>query len=306
MSVPMTSALGQNGFRITSLRFWLGLFAFAIFARFVLRDLGIGLSAARSLAGIRLSIIDWAFFAVFFLRIAKLGPKPFADPASINMVLACLLILTFFALETNTGGTGLASGLLGGFLLARSAKEKSLAPIAICLLALFGNFLLAPLVFLSFLDPILSLDYALIATTTRIFDLPIQILTGQMVGIDGHITTLVGACSSFSGISKAILVHVGCAMLIRDHVSWRDGIAVLVTFMLATCLNILRLTLTVQSDQGYNYWHGASEIAPIGAIMIWYMHHAILLTGGFLAAYLAAPPALAAPKTANMARSGSK
>lgn len=212
--------------------------------------------------------------------------------ATADLCLLALIALAAvpLAAESSLAGIGLCVGALGGWLFARSPDDQQLRAAAVCLLALGGNLSIAPLVFRLTYQAFIGLDMALIQMAVDLSGAPVTATPAGLVAADGTRVMLVGACSSFNGVSAAMLVHMTWAMAIRTEVSWRDGIAVLATVCLATLLNVVRLTLTASGGDAYAFWHGAVGETPLGGEVFWVAHHGILLAGAWLSAHWAGRP----------------
>jgi hypothetical protein len=261
-----------------------------LFICFALRELRIGSPNAVADFGPRLVIFPWAVFAVAFWRMMKVTRGLDASPGEQAFVCAIALAAIPLAAESSKAGIGLAIGALGAFALIRAAKDENLRATGICLLAICANFSIAPLIFCLAYGQFIDIDMALIQTAVNLIGAPVTATPAGLIADDGNRVLLVGACSSFAGISAAILVHMGWAMTVRTDVDWRDAIAVVATVIIATLFNIIRLTLTASGHDAYAFWHGAEGETPLGGQFFWFAHNAVLLTGGYLSARWAAGP----------------
>ncbi len=267
-----------------------------LFLCFALRELRIG---APELFWARLPhvmLFPWLVFGVAIWRMARSAPDIPMRAADMWGVLGLAAATIPLAAEPSLGGIGLAVGGLGLLMLWRWRDDANMRAAALCLLALCANFSIAPLIFRMGYASIIGVDMGLLQAAITWSGAPVIVTPGGMIAEDGLRVLLVGACSSFTGISAAILVHMGWAMVVRSHVSWRDGIAVLATVCVATLLNIIRLTLTASGKAEYAFWHGAAGETPLGGQIYWFAQNAVLLTGGYVSAYWAgrADPSLQA------------
>jgi hypothetical protein len=266
------------------------LFLFAItglFACFALRELRIGSWDQFLAHAPQLMVFPWGVFGVAFWRCGQADRSPLARPGDQWIVMALALACIPLAGEASLVGIGLPIGALGLLIMLRAGRDPALHATAVCLLALCANFTLSPLIFRLFYGDILSVDMALLTAAIDLTGAPVTPTPAGLVADDGQRVLLIGACSSFNGISAAVLVHMGWAMFVRTHIGWRDAIAVMATVALATLLNVLRLTLTASGHDGYAFWHGGAGETPLGGQIFWFLQNAVLLTGGYLSAYWA-------------------
>ncbi len=225
-------------------------------------------------------------FAVAFWRLSRSG-SPTAGARDPGLVLGIGAAAIVLAAERSQAGLGLCLAALGMLSLAHGRADPELRAAGICMLALCANMTITPLIFRLGYDHIVALDMALLQAAIDWSGAPVTATPAGLVADDGTRVLLVGACSSFGGISAAILVHMGWAMALRTHVSWRDAVAVAATVAVATALNIVRLTLTASGQESYAFWHGDLGEAPLGGQFFWFAHVAILLSGGYLSAFWA-------------------
>jgi hypothetical protein len=261
-----------------------------LFLCFALRELRVGAPSEYLPSFLQIDLFPWAVFAVGIWRASKSGSKARASRNDMLMVLAIALACVPLAGEVSRAGLGLAIGAMGAFLVWRFEDDAQLRAAGICLLALCTNMSIAPLVFRLGYGELIGLDMALLQTAIDFAGAPVTVTPAGLVATDGLRVMLVGGCSSFKGVSAAVLVHMGWAMAVRTEVGWRDSIAVGATVCLATLINITRLTLTASGYEGYAFWHGAAGETPLGGQMFWFAQNALLLTGGYLSAAWAAGP----------------
>jgi hypothetical protein len=208
-----------------------------------------------------------------------------------DFLCVALIALTAIPLaaESSLGGIGVSVGALGLLISWRYNRDLDLRAAGVCLLALFANFVISPLIFRLGYNQLIGADLALLQLAIDLTGAPVTVTPTGIVAEDGLRVILVGACSSFMGVSSAILVHMGWAMAVRTDVGWRDGIAVLATVCVATLLNIGRVTLTASGYEGYAFWHGGAGESPLGGQLYWFAQNAVLLAGGYVSATWAAP-----------------
>ena len=180
-------------------------------------------------------------------------------------------------------GIGAGFGALGLAVLRCNPTDSNLRAAGICLLALAGHLCAAPIIFRVFLDPILRIDRYLLGSAFAVIRPETLWTPAGFTAPDGVRIVLVGACSSFAGVSVAIAVHVGWAMRVRTTLSRLDALAIMATGVLATAINIARLLLTGWDAQSYQFWHGIDGTAP-GLMIAWFAQTAVILTGGYLSA----------------------
>lgn len=262
------------------------------FLCFAICVLGIGAPGMFWQAAPQLMLFPWAVFAVAFWRLSQFDSSLAARPVDIAIVM--LFAVAAIPLATSLAALGLGIGGLGAFALWRSTMSHSrgdtaLKAAAVCLLALCANLFISPLIFRLGYGQFIGFDMALLQTAIDIAGAPVTVTPAGMVAEDGLRVLLVGACSSFAGVSAAVLVHMGWAMVVRTEVGWRDMIAVAATVCLATLINIIRLTLTASGHEAYAFWHGAVGQTPLGGQIFWFLQNAILLTGGYISATWASP-----------------
>jgi hypothetical protein len=255
-----------------------------LFFCFALRELRIGKPEIFWVRLPYLMLFPWLVFAVAIWRTARSSVAATVQRVDLAIVLCIAFATIPFAAER---GIGLCAGAIGALIFWRLPNDADMRAAAICLLALCANFSIAPLIFRLAYASIIGADIALLQTAINWSGAPVTVTPAGMIADDGLRVTLVGACSSFAGISSAILVHMGWAMVIRSHVGWRDGIAVAATVCVATALNIIRLTMTASGHAEYAFWHGAAGETPLGSQIFWFAQNAVLLTGGYLSAYWA-------------------
>lgn len=234
----------------------------------------------------QIDLITWGVIAVAFWRLSLADPGRLASRREQALCLGVAALWPFLALIPAAVGIGAAFALLGLILLAQGPQDRNLRAAAICLLALGTHLSLAPIVFRVFLDPILGIDRFLLGQVFAILRPDIIWSDAGFRTAEGFGITLVGACSSFAGISVAVVVHIGWAMRVRTRLTRLDPLAILLTAILATLINITRLVLTGWNPEGYAFWHGTGADAP-GLAIVWVLQTAAILTGGYLSAYWA-------------------
>jgi hypothetical protein len=258
-----------------------------ILSCWVLRELRVGDAAMFWPRLARPDVFVLAVFAIGLWRAARCQAGVRARNSDFFYLTLVALAAVPLAAESSHAGLGLCTGALGAWLLLHARGDNELRAAAICMLALCANLSIAPLFFRLAYHGIIGLDMALLQIAIDLTGASVTATPAGLVASDGMRVMLVGGCSSFMGVSTAVLVHMGWAMTVRTEVTWRDSIAVLGTVVLATLLNVVRLTLTASSREGYAFWHGAEGEITLGGEIVWFVHHAILLTGGYLSAYWA-------------------
>jgi hypothetical protein len=233
-----------------------------------------------------INVFLWGTVAVAYWRLSKANP-----PASLGFWSKLILFLAALSqipagLFPGGFGFGVPLGIIGAVFLYHSNGDNNLRASGICLLAVASHLMVAPFIFRVFLVPILAVDNWLLQSASAIYNPAIQFSSGGIIAPDGTRTTLVGGCSSFGGISAAILVHVGWAMKIRTRLTILDGFAIALTGVLATTVNITRLLVTTASHESYLYWHGVNTDG-LGLKIMFLIQTVILLTGGYVSAYWA-------------------
>lgn len=235
---------------------------------------------------IRLSNVDVISFAVLavavwrLLRSSSMVPFTATDIAGAFALAAASIGLAFVP---SAVGIGAGFGGLGATILLRESTDRDLRAAGICLLALAGHLCLAPIVFRVFLDPILQIDRYLLGLAFSLIRPETLWTDAGFTAPDGLRILLVGACSSFAGVSVAIAVHVGWAMRVRTSLTRFDALAILATGVLATVINITRLVLTGWSEELFVFWHGTDGSAP-GLMIAWFLQTAAILAGGYISA----------------------
>jgi hypothetical protein len=241
-----------------------------------------------------LPIFPWLVIAVAIWRIRATAQSVQANSLDFFAILLIALLCTFLASDSSKAGIGLAIGMLGVFALWRGQNDEMLYAGAVCLMAVCANLSLAPLIFQLGYSNFIGVDMALLQYAINASGAPVTATPAGLVASDGMRVMLVGGCSSFAGVSAAVLVHMGWAMFVRTEVNWRDAVAVCATVLVATVLNIIRLTLTASGHDAYLFWHGNAGELPLGGQLFWFLQNAILLAGGYVSATLAGRPARAA------------
>ncbi len=276
--------LRQPGVARTSL---LTFSVIGLFCCFALRELRVGNWAVFLQLAPTLMIFPWGVFAVAFWRLSRASKTPIADLRDKAVVLLAAVACIPLAAEVSLAGLGPCIGAVGALMAFRSHGDAQVRAAGICLLALFANFSVSPLIFRLGYAQFIGLDMALLQGAIDLAGVPVRVTPAGLEAADGLRVMLVGACSSFAGVSAAILVHMGWAMAVRTEVGPRDVIAVIATVGVATMLNIIRLTLTASGHAGYAFWHGGVGETPLGGQIFWFLQNAILLTGGYLSAHWA-------------------
>jgi hypothetical protein len=267
----------------------------ALLICFALRELKVGAPPEYLPHLLQVTIFPWAVFAIALWRLSRSGDEAVASGTDFAALLLIAMISIPLAGDVSRSGIGLATGAMGAFVLWRSRNDCELRAGAVCLLALCTNLSIAPLIFRLGYGHFIGVDMYLLQTAIDFVGAPVVATPAGLVAADGLRVMLVGACSSFMGISAAVLVHMGWAMAIRTEVGWRDAAAVAATVCVATLLNIIRLTLTASGHDAYEFWHGAIGETPLGGQIFWFAQNLVLLTGGYVSATWAARPA---PRTA--------
>lgn len=257
---------------------------------FALRELKIGTPVELLRPDAEMAIFPWAVFAVGMWRVSRADRAVSATSQDLFAVLLIALACIPLAGEVSRAGIGLAIGAMGAFALWRSGHDDELRAGSVCLLALCAHLSIAPLLFRLCYSQLIGIDMALLQGAINISGVPVTATPGGLLASDGMRVMLVGGCSSFLGVSVAVLVHMGWAMAIRTEVSWRDTVAVGATVCVATLINVIRLTLTASGHDAYDFWHGAAGEAPVGGQIFWFAQNLVLLTGGYLSARWAAAP----------------
>jgi hypothetical protein len=282
---------GTNTFILTR-RLLLLWGAGALFLCFALRELKIGAPPEYVPQLLQMSVFPWAVFAVALWRLSRASHATAAAGKDLFAVLLIALACILLAGEVSRSGIGLAIGAMGVFGIWRSGGDLELRAGAVCLLALCANLSIAPLIFRMGYGQFIGIDMYLLQTAIDFVGAPVVATPAGLVAADGLRVMLVGACSSFMGISAAVLVHMGWAMAIRTDVTWRDAVAVAATVCVATLINIIRLTLTASGHDAYEFWHGAAGETPLGGQIFWFAQNLVLLTGGYISATWAARPSV--------------
>jgi hypothetical protein len=264
--------------------------AAALFLCFALREMKVGAPMEYLPHLSQVTIFPWAVFAVALWRLSRVDHASVATGKDYVAMLLIALACIPLAGDVSRSGIGLAIGAVGAFVLWRSRNDCELRAGAVCLLALCANLSIAPLIFRLGYGQFIGIDMYLLQTGIDFVGAPVVATPAGLVAADGLRVMLVGACSSFMGISAAVLVHMGWAMAIRTEVGWRDAVAVAATVCVATLINIIRLTLTASGHDAYDFWHGAVGETPLGGQIFWFAQNLVLLTGGYVSATWAARP----------------
>jgi hypothetical protein len=271
-------------------RFVILLGTLGVFLCYALRELKIGTPQQWLRPDAETAIFPWAVFAVAIWRVLKSDHSVNATAKDLFAVLMVAIACILLVGEVSKAGIGLAIGVLGALALWRAQGDDELVAGGVCLLALCANLSIAPLVFRLGYSQFINVDMAMLQTAINISGAPVTATPAGLLAADGLRVMLVGGCSSFTGVSVAVLVHMGWAMAVRTEVGWRDMVAVAATVCVATLLNVARLTLTASGYEAYAFWHGAAGQTPVGGQIFWFAQNLVLLTGGYLSASWAAAP----------------
>ncbi len=253
---------------------------------FLARNLGFGSFDLIAMRSANIDVITFGVAGVAASRILQSVPDTAASAATITWALALSTLIVGLSFVPSGVGLGAGFGLLGLLIYRNHAGDQNLKAAAICLFAIASHLTIAPVFFRVFLEPILTLDKYMLGTVFAGLRPDISWTNARFATPDGFGITLVGACSSFAGISVAITVHIGWAMRVRTFLTALDGIAILATAVLATLINITRLVLTGWSQPFYDFWHGTDGAAP-GIMLAWTLQTSAILLGGYLSAYWA-------------------
>jgi len=109
---------------------------------------------------------------------------------------------------------------------------------------------------------------------------PDLVVTGNVVGVpEGHNLIILTACTSASGLPKALLGLGGLTLLANGFDRRRMGLALAATLLLNPAVNLLRLSLMAWSSDLYLLIHG-----PVGANLFDLAQTAIVVCLGLWAA----------------------
>ncbi len=212
------------------------------------------------------------------------------EPATGWHVIAVLLLLVLLcamALVPHLIGVGVFLCVFALYLAWLDDPSGELRASAVVLMSLATNFLLAPVVFRLFLPLFIRLDAFLIGNVLRVVDPSIQWHGSTFEHVDAAQrfgVTLIGACSSFNNVSAAVMVHMGWAMALRKHLTYLDGLAVLLTIAVATALNVFRVSLTALGPDDYAFWHGKGVGVPTGALIFIVVQNITMVLAGYATA----------------------
>lgn len=255
-------------------------------ALFTTRSLGLGNFDLFVMRSLNIDVITFGVAGVAVWRLLASTAAVSISRQNIAWALVLSLLILCFAFVPSSVGIGAGFGLLGLLIMRSCGSDQTLKAATICLFAIASHLCIAPIFFRMFLEPILAIDKFLLGSVFASIRPDIVWTAARFTGPDGFGITMVGACSSFAGISVAVTVHIGWAMRVRTFLTGLDAIAILATAALATAINIIRLVLTGWSEPFFNFWHGANGDAP-GLMLVWALQTAAILTGGYLSAYWA-------------------
>lgn len=253
---------------------------------FLARNTGLGSFDLMSMRSTNIDVITFGVAGVAAWRIFQSTQNTTASTATLVWAIALSALIVCFSFVPSSVGLGAGFGLLGLLIIRTNAGDQNLKAAAICLFAIASHLTLAPIFFRVFLEPILAIDKYLLGNVFSALRPDILWTNARFTTPDGFGITLVGACSSFAGISVAITVHIGWAMRVRTFLTALDAVAICATAVLATLINITRLVLTGWSQPFYDFWHGIDASAP-GIMIAWTLQTSAILLGGYISAYWA-------------------
>jgi hypothetical protein len=213
-----------------------------------------------------LNLIYWFAGYVIVYRLLLSQPDRSIDKTDLLIGLlvfgsACVTGLVGYRL-----GIGLVATILGLYMILRRSNDRHMQASGAVVLALSGNLVWAPIIFQLIAPELLLADAKLVGSLLHAVQ-PEIIRNGiSFQGAGDHVISLVGACSSFTNMSIALLAVAAMTMLIRSD--WRRGdlLVGLVACLVMIAINAVRLSLLASSADRYVYWHdgmGATWLALI-------------------------------------------
>jgi hypothetical protein len=201
------------------------------------------------------NLIYWFACYVIARRLLLSDTGPAADRYDLlfGILLCGFVCLTSFVAYRL--GPGVAATALAGYLMMRSNGDRNVKAAGSVLLALSANLVWAPIVFHFFAHEIILLDTALVGTLLRVLRPDIIWADTSFHASAGHTISLVGACSSFSNVSIALLAGVAMTMLLRCNWVRGDLAVVLAACSAMILLNAARLCVLAWSPESFAYWH---------------------------------------------------
>jgi exosortase/archaeosortase family protein len=206
--------------------------------------------AGAILATFQISAIIWASMALMLIRTATL-PDVITTP--LDRAVVALTALT--ACYPVPGATWIGLTVLALYFAIRTDRAEVRA-LAILLLALCFTGQWSRLVFRFFMDFILGIDAALVATLAG------TDANGNVVyAADGQTRLLVlEGCSSFGGVSLSVLAWVLARTYFRTRSAPRGLLFIGLSALAVIVINTIRIAVIARRPDLYDLAHG-----PVGA-----------------------------------------
>lgn len=262
------------------------LFA-AAFLVIVLRFFNIGNAAMFWRAVEQINVFVVGALCVAGWRMLRYQDDAPATGRDLAFTIVMLAFLALMSLLPHLIGVGAFLAIFAIYLMRLDDRSGELRASAVVMLALATNFLFARIIFRLFLPVLIKLDAFLVGNALRLVDTSIQwrgLTFEHMEGAQRFGITLIGACSSFNNVSAAVMVHMAWAMALRKHLTYIDGLAVMLTIAIATMLNVARISLTALGTDSYAFWHGNLGEMPAGAVIFLVVQNAAMVLAGYATA----------------------
>ena len=213
-------------------------------------------------------------YAALAVQLGRLPADRAAGRLDVSAMVAAFALGAVVAVLGIESADGLAATVLGAALLwsarrntaggdaeARPGDVQARRAAGAVFLALAFNLFWAKMLFVVLKAQIVLADTALVEGALRMSGYEVAraanalgVLDAQGV-VEGHSIVVIGACSSFSNISLAVLACVCANVVVRSRFVRGDWWAIGAVGLVVLALNMLRLAAFAADYALYDYWH---------------------------------------------------
>jgi hypothetical protein len=213
--------------------------------------------------------IYWLACAVALYRLYLSDPTVRASRLDCVLAFALGVLILSTSLLPYRFGIGLLATLVALYLLLDHG-DRNLKAAGGVLLALSMQLVWGPIFFQLFTPELLKGDAALVGTVLMVLRPDIVWASTSFFAPDGHVVSLIAACSSFNNVSSALLACAAIAMLRRTDWVRTDIATILISGAAMILFNAARLCLFAWNDDYRLFWHdgGGATILAVAETFI--------------------------------------